>query len=379
LIELLASWDIKPVAVLGHSSGEIAAAFCAGLITRLQALEVAFFKGVAVAAAKQINPCRGGMMAMRLSPEKCEAALSKFALPPGSDQDTLQIACYNSPHNTTLSGAMSEIDRLQPLLEADGIIAKKLNVGIAYHNADHLQTAANLLRSLIEESSFKTTERSNTSKPHCAFISSVDGRAYDENDAREISTSDHWVNNLVYPVQFKKAVQSLVSLLNENSNSHTYFLEIGPHSTLKSALKETLPKTWKVENSYSSILVREQPAMLTALTMAGNLHCRGYPINVAFVNSQSVMPKQHKVLTDLPPYPFDHSKGYWLESRISKNHRFRVFPHHDFLGTPTADWNALEAQWNNRIILQEKSFVKDHKVSKKASEWLNTSQASNLV
>lgn len=366
LVELLAHWRIEPFAVIGHSSGEVAAAFCAGIISKTHALELAFFRGVAVAATLQTNPRRGGMIAVRLSVDKCEAILSKLIVPQESKQRSLRIACYNSPQNVTVSGDDSEIARLEPLLEAEGIMAKKLNVGIAYHNLQHMQAAADLYRILIQDSHSNKVYTDKSPVPRCFFMSSVRGTQFGpESDATEIAMPDYWVDNLVCPVQFTDGMHSLASLVNiTEAMSDTHFLEVGPHSTLKSAIKEALPTGWNVEKCYSSVLSRQQQAILTSLTMAGRLHCLGYPVDVAAVNNPSPASKgEQKILADLPQYPFDHSRQYWLESRASTNYRLRMFPHHDFLGTPTSDWNPLEAQWNNRITLEEKAFVKDHKVS----------------
>ncbi|PYI11865.1 KR-domain-containing protein [Aspergillus sclerotiicarbonarius CBS 121057] len=79
LVELLADWGVRPFAVVGHSSGEVAAAYCAGIITKSHALQLAFFRGVAVSASSQMNSHDGGMMAVRLSPDKCEAMLTALA------------------------------------------------------------------------------------------------------------------------------------------------------------------------------------------------------------------------------------------------------------------------------------------------------------
>jgi zearalenone synthase, highly reducing iterative type I polyketide synthase len=69
------------------------------------------------------------------------------------------------------------------------------------------------------------------------------------------------------------------------------------------------------------------------------------------------------ILPDIPSYPFDHSKGYWFESRLG-NH-FRTFPQNklDLLGKPVADWNPLEAKWRNVIRVSEMPWVEDHVVS----------------
>ena len=66
---------------------------------------------------------------------------------------------------------------------------------------------------------------------------------------------------------------------------------------------------------------------------------------------------------DLPSYPFNHSKRYWDESRISKNFRFRKHPRHELLGTPVPDWNQLEPRWRNFLRVSESSWIVEHEVS----------------
>ena len=69
------------------------------------------------------------------------------------------------------------------------------------------------------------------------------------------------------------------------------------------------------------------------------------------------------MLVDLPSYPFDHSKTYWRESRISKGYRFRKVVRHELLGTPVSDWNKNNAIWRNWIRLSENPWVKDHRIT----------------
>ena len=358
LVDLLEHWNIKPSAVIGHSSGEVAAAYCAGIINKAYAIELAFFRGMAVAAMAQAELRRGGMMAVRLSPDQYKKAV--LAHKDGSE-GSLDIACYNSPQNLTLSGDQSEIDRLEPLFQAEGIMAKRLNVSIAYHNEKHMQDAADLYRSLIT-----TLPASGARATNCSFVSSLRGTHFDRTaDATKVALPDYWVDNLVCPVKFSDGLQKLASDWKVGESMlDAHFLEVGPHSTLKSAIKESLPKGWNVEKCYSSLLVREQSAFITALTAAGRLHCLGIPVALGHVNQPSEQTQRSRqTLTDLPAYSFDHSKQYWLESRISKNYRHRKFAYDYFLGTRSSDWNPLEAQWNNRITLDEQVFIKDHKVS----------------
>ena len=365
LVELLTTWGIKPLIVVGHSSGEVAAAYCAGIISKLHALRVAFLKGVAVAAASQIKPQDGAMLAVRLSLEKCQESISRLETDQGVESDALQIACHNSPQSVTVSGSKCGIDQLRALLGAEGVMAKVLNVGIAYHNSQHMHETAQLYQSLLEESLSEDDVTKTPATLKCCFVSSYDGKEFEAGSiATEHFNIDYWINNLVSPVRFTKAVENIAFLRDRGEAiSDTYFLEVGPHNTLKSAIREIVPKEWSLEQGYSSLLSRNQPARRTAMTVAGKLHCLGYPVNLTQVNQiSSDSNGVYKCLNDLPQYPFDHSKKHWLESRTSINHRFRKVPHNDFLGLRSLEWNPFEPEWNNRITLQEAVFVKDHKV-----------------
>ncbi|RAH61364.1 KR-domain-containing protein [Aspergillus piperis CBS 112811] len=79
LVELLADWKVHPIAVVGHSSGEVAAAYCSGIITKSHALELAFFRGLAVSATSRMGSPDGSMLATRLSSDKCSELLANLA------------------------------------------------------------------------------------------------------------------------------------------------------------------------------------------------------------------------------------------------------------------------------------------------------------
>ncbi|GLA95297.1 type I Iterative Polyketide synthase (PKS) [Aspergillus tubingensis] len=363
LVELLANWNVHPFAVVGHSSGEVSAAYCAGIITKSHALELAFFRGLAVSATSRMGSPDGGMLATRLSSDKCSKLLADLANSQNPETRNIGIACYNSPQNLTLSGDTNQIERLALTLETEGIISKRLNVSIAYHNAKHMEPAASLYQALIKKlHSSEPGGRANLA-PSCYMFSSVRDIFFaPDSDASEVSKPDYWLDNLVCPVRFTQAMQKLASLLeNKVGIANIHFIEVGPHSTLKSAIKETLAleaKDWSVERSYSHMLSRQQSAVSTALTVAGRLYSLGLPVDLSAVNNQNS--NSNRVLFDLPSYTFDHSKRYWMESRISKDYRFRKYPHHDFLGKSASDWNPLEPQWNNRILLQEQPWIRDH-------------------
>ncbi|PYH64235.1 KR-domain-containing protein [Aspergillus vadensis CBS 113365] len=348
LVELLADWNFHPFAAVGHLSGEVAAAYCAGIITKSRALELALFRGLAVSATSRIE------------------LLADLANSQNPETRNIGIACYISPQNLTLSRATNQIERLALALETEEIMSKRSNVSIAYHNAKYMESAASLYQALIKKSHSSEPGGRANSTPSCYMFSSVRDIIFaPDSDASEVSKPDYWLDNLVCPVRFTQAMQKLASLLeNKVEIANTHFIEVGPHSTLKSAIKENLAikfKGWSVERMYSHMLSRQKSAVSTALTVAGRLYSLGLPLDLIAANNQHS--NSNRVLIDLPSYPFNHSKRYWMGSRISKDHRNSNHPHHDFLGKSASDWNPLEPQWNNKIILQDQPWIRDYQVS----------------
>lgn len=137
----------------------------------------------------------------------------------------------------------------------------------------------------------------------------------------------------------------------------TDILEIGPRSALKGPLANISKKvTGDAPVTYHSVLRRKSSAVQTILEAAGSLFCQGHDVNLAAVNDALM-------LVDLPSYPFNHSKEYWTDGRISKNYRLRQAGRHELLGAPTTDWNRNNAIWRNYIRISENPWIGDHVVS----------------
>lgn len=282
-----------------------------------------------------------------------------------SEIGSISVACVNSPRNVTLAGSEKKLGILRSKLDQDEVFARRLKVEIAYHT-NYMDDVASTYRSLIQEV--------GSSKPSCIraanpkMISTVTG----EEICTDSLTEDYWVSNLVSPVKFSDAVAHLFDQTPQKKNvnhetgegmSVDQFLEIGPHSTLRGPLKETVKSLKNAKHiGYFSLLRRGEDSLATVLEAAAGLHCAGHEIDLAKVNSPEEGLVQPSMLTNLPAYPFNHERKYWLESRMSKAFRFRKFPPHELLGTRVEDWNPLEARWRNRIILSEKPWLKDHAV-----------------
>ncbi len=347
LVDLLASWGVIPSTVIGHSSGEIAAAYCAGAISRESAWDLAYYRGLVASLSRELSSIPFTMMAVGLSETEFQSYLDETQSAGGN----VTIACYNSPQSITISGCEKRIDAIKQTLDDSGIFARKLKVDVAYHTS-YMESVSSRYRELIRNI---TTSDSRSPKPK--MLSSVTGMRV---TSKQLLQSDYWVENMTSAVRFRQAV---VNAFKQSEDAVEYLLEIGPHSALQGPLKQTLRATKGTESvAYSSMLIRGKPASETALGAMGQLFCRGFPVDIAGVNQCSTAPTGRAWLTDLPSYSWNHTKKYWLESRISKNYKFRKFPRHDLLGVPVSDWNPLEPRWRHTIRLSEKPWIGDHKV-----------------
>lgn len=348
--------------VVGHSSGEIAAAYCAGKLGRQAAWKVAYYRGI-VSSIR--HPANGAMMAVGLSDKDLAPYMEKIHQEiPGE----LIIACYNSPTNNTVSGDEPKIDALKALLDANSVFARKLAVSNAYHSS-HMKAVADVYLRLLGD--LKSTDKLSHSRVIHMF-SSVTGQPVTEDEAE---SANYWVDNLISPVKFTTGLiatcfQSVTKgqkRVRMNDTAENVFLndivEIGPHGALKSAVKQTISAHHIVSSiGYLSVLDRNISASTTSLTVAGTLDCAGYPIVLRGANepSRNFHPQ---MLLGLPPYIFDHSTRNWYETRITKNYRLREYPIHDLFGAPVPDWNAEEPRWRHVIRLSENPWIKEHAVT----------------
>lgn len=360
LVELFSSWNIFPTAVAGHSSGEIAAAFCAGGLSRESAWKISYFRGLLAARLVEAKQRNGSMIAVALSQQQIQPYLIDIAAQMGEGR--LSIGCINSPNNVTVTGDKECVDVLKVLMDQQRIFARKLPVTVAYHSS-HMQDIASEYRSLIQ--GITGGSRFTVEGKMPALFSTVTGTYV---ATARLTQPDYWVTNMVSQVRFSDAVNELCSSLvaglpNPNDTTQIHLIEVGPHGALRRPIKEILNASPNFKGiAYHAALMQDVSAVQLTLELAGSLHCAGYIIDLPSINSPAVNKSELQLLSDLPEYPFNHSQSYWLESRLSRNFRFRKVPRHELLGVPVTDWNPLEGQWRNFIRALENPWIKDHKV-----------------
>lgn len=357
LVDLLRHWNILPTTVIGHSSGEIAAAYAMGALSAEDSWKVAFHRGRLAGNLHVIAPqVKGGMMAVGLSEADVDPYLEKLNL---SNSDVLSVACVNSPSNVTVSGDVSRLTELETLLKADSVFARKLAVENAYHSKHMSFLAEDYLKSIDDIKPIPTTESASS----VTMISSVTGKAIRSEDLGPA----YWVSNMVSPVHFVGAIEgAFIKAKGERrkkANAIDVIVEIGPHAALQGPIKQTLTHIKKNEDAtYMTAIRRGEPADATALQLAGALWSRGADVKLDLTNSLKSSPASFVPLSDMPKYPWNHETRYWHEAAPSKSHRFRHAPRTDLLGYPVHEFSMLQPRWKNIIYLAELPWISDHKV-----------------
>lgn len=269
----------------------------------------------------------------------------------GLRQDDVYIACVNSPSNITLSGSSDAIELIKSDLDNRGVFSKKINTGIAYHTPAMSSGVATYL-ALMEDLQTDPEKADCRAVP---MVSSVTGRVVDQ---KHLRNPQYWVDNLLSTVRFVDAIQVLTS--NDPSLNLTStvadVIEIGPHGALRRSVTETASSPTR----YHSVLDRAKSPIRGLLKLLGTLFCHGHPVSVLAANRQTK--GRLPYLVDCPSYPFDHSRKYWSESRLSKNFRLRPASPGYMLGRASHDWNILRPRWRNWLSVEAVPWLADHEV-----------------
>ncbi|KAL9626997.1 MAG: hypothetical protein Q9204_006884, partial [Flavoplaca sp. TL-2023a] len=334
LVELLKSWNITPTSVMGHSSGEIAAAYATGAILLESALSISYHRGsLASTRLEGNNKIRGAMIAASVSQADAQIFIGKIR--PGRGKAV--VACVNSPSNVTLAGDKPAIMALQSMFEARQIFARRLQVGTAYHS-HHMELVAASYQDALQT---LPKPKPNTT---VAFFSSVSGSEM----RGENLDAAYWVKNM------SKGFSNMLTEIWQR-------VELGPHGALAGFVKQTLGGAGEKPFRHLSTLSRGKDAVETMLDTVSRLVVSGYPVDLQAVNNQ-YFKHAPKVLIDLPSYSWDHTTSHWHESRVSREYRQRSAARHPLLGAPTPDFNLLEPSWRNIMRVAEIPWIRGHVV-----------------
>jgi amino acid adenylation domain-containing protein/non-ribosomal peptide synthase protein (TIGR01720 family) len=274
LAEVWKSWGITPAIVAGHSVGEYAAAYTAGVFTLDDGLKLITERARLMQAVT--TP---GAMAMVFAPEK---EVTEAILPYGA---ALSIAAINGPALTVISGKKEAVNAAVSTLKQTGISSRELAVSHAFHST--------LMEPLI--AAFREAAagiRFHT--PVIPLVSNVTGNIIGE----EIATAAYWCNHILAPVLFSKSRMCIKEF------GADILLEVGPQPHLLSMAQLTAAAE---EGQLLPSMREAQSSWNTMLHSLIALYVKGIPVNwTAFFD------KGHYRKIQLPVYPFQRQR-YWIK------------------------------------------------------------------
>lgn len=353
LLDLLKCWGIEPTAVVGHSSGEMATAYAAGILSFDNAMIAAYYRGLYMSnGADGDSSVRGSMMAVGLTEAEALAELEPY-------KGKVCIAAVNSPSSMTLSGDEDAIIQLKENLTARKIFARQLQVAQAFHSHHMIPLAP------AYEKALSTCEGFAPQPARIRMFSSVTARLADPAKMG----AGYWTANMTGTVRFSDALTGIL-LDDEEEKNVDILMEIGPHPALKGPSRQVV-QSLKLDIPYLASLTRGVPDYEGLLTAAAQLFQLGYPVDLDAVNSDYFITEggatcrvtRGERLRDLPTYAWDH-KRYWSETRFIKDHRLRKH-RHSVLGAMIPGAVERYPRWRNYLRQKELPWLSDHVIDGK--------------
>ena len=351
LVDLLQAAGIQFAVVIGHSSGEIGAAYAAGLLKLKDAIAIAYYRGLVASVAEGPGGEPGSMMAAAMSFDDATTLCSepRFA-------GRVSVAASNAPSSVTLSGDLDAMGEIKERLDSKNVQARQLRVDKAYHS-HHMLCCVESYRAYLSQLDVQIQKPQ--SNDQCAWISSVrPGMNLCENIFEHGLEAQYWIDNMVQPVLFSEAVEAST---RSSVTPLALALEIGPHPALRGPFRQTMKPLLSSPLPYVTCLERNKDSIESMSEAMGVTwsHLGPSCVDICGWHNTFGLPRTRSMLKDLPTYAWDHEHSYWHESRLSRNYRFQNLRPHSLLGRQR-DYSQNEMTWRNIFRLNEMPWVRGH-------------------
>ena len=331
LAALWRSWGIEPQAVVGHSLGEVAAAYVAGALSFDDAVRVICHRSRLF--KRTIG--QGAMAAVELSIEEARRVLVGV-------EDRVSIAVSNGPTSTVLSGDPAALAAILDQLQRRDIFCRMVKVDVASHSPQMEPLRADLLQAL---------EGLQPRAESVPIYSTVTGQVSHGLEFDPL----YWARNMRETVLFSAAVQHLVE------DGYDIFLEISPHPILLSAMQQGFHHFGQ-EGAVLPSLRREEDEHTVLLGSLGALYTLGYP-----VDWNLIYPTGGRCVR-LPFYPWQRERC-WLEpsARDTDSHWKQVSRsgtgNHPLLGRHFKSAHPAGTHfWETTLDRNSLPYLNDHRI-----------------
>jgi acyl transferase domain-containing protein/NADP-dependent 3-hydroxy acid dehydrogenase YdfG/acyl carrier protein len=319
LTELLKSKGVYPAAIVGHSVGEVTAAYVAGCYGLRDALKISHHRSrIQKKAAGQ-----GGMLALGCSEKDALKVLAPYS-------NVVSIAAINSPGSVTLAGDSDALARIAEHVTTLGWFNKLLQVEVPYHSPAMEPLKAETRECLADL---------QISAPQIALYSTVRGTKVED----AIHDAEYWCDNIREAVLFADAITALVE------DGHKLFLEVGPHPVLSTSMKQIFSASGTEAKLVASMRRGEDESNVFAKAM-GALYSNGCRLDWAAIYPNG------KFL-ELPGYPWQR-EIHWNETDAGRIDRLGATIHPLLQRPIDAPGHVWESSLNARFL----PFIMDHQV-----------------
>ncbi|KAI9036258.1 Acyl transferase/acyl hydrolase/lysophospholipase [Aspergillus affinis] len=324
LAKTLMFYGVIPESCVGHSIGEVAAAHISGAINLEEAVAVVYFRSqIQNKAAGE-----GSMLAAGVSGTEAAKLIQPFQV-----SDSVEIAGYNGPKMTTLTGKIADLKKVASNLESRRIFARFVKVDNPYHSRfmdplkDDLLTALSPIQGRQAEINLYST-----------VTASVESGTH--------LTGEYWFRNIRSPVRY---VETASRMIEDGLN---FLVEIGPHPVLISGTRDIAEAAKRQVHLFPAMARGSDVEPLSCVI--GAAYAVGIPAQLSAFNSGRGR------LIDLPLYPFQR-QHYWFEHPKIQNTRLAE-SRHPFLEDSTNLTDDGRGILHLRLSTGVSPFLTDHVV-----------------
>jgi polyketide synthase 1/15 len=271
LFAVLRRWGVDPDFVMGHSVGELSAAYVAGVLTLADAAMLVAARG----RLMQALPAGGAMVAVGAGEHEVVPLLG----------EGVGIAAINAPESVVISGAQTAVSAIAQRLAAQGRRVHRLAVSHAFHSP--------LMEPMLEEFE-RVAARVEARKPQIALVSNVTAELAGSDS--DFGSAQYWMKHIRRPVRFADSVRHL------EAHGATHFIEAGPASGLTGSIEQSLSSA---EAVVVSVLGKDRPELPSLMGAAGQLFTSGVRVDWPTVFAGSGGRR-----VELPTYAFQRRR-FW--------------------------------------------------------------------
>ena len=316
LTALWRSYGVEPDAVIGHSMGEVTAAVVAGALSPADGLKVIATRSKLMSRLSG----QGAMALVELGAEEAEKLVGQYP--------DVTVAVYAAPEQTVIAGPPEQVDAAIEAVDAQGLLARRVEVDVASHHPTVDPILAELKDALSDV-------KPMTSRiPLISTVGHSDALKFD---------ADYWVVNLRNPVRFSQAVAKA-------AENHTTFVEVSPHPLLTHGIGETLASVSSRDRfNVTAAMKRGDDETLSVHEQLATLG----------VTAQDTDGRRR---VDIPASPWLHA-SYWVEKKPAGQRLTNVHP---LLGVHVEMPSGREHVWQTDIGVEMLPWLADHTIQGRA-------------